>query len=298
MLRSILASAVLLVALPAQVIETLGSTTTQPTGASRAKASLFKVDSSALLLEFEFHLNMTQPDTLTFFAYRHHSRTAGSTLEWTHQVSVPATSGPQFVSTGPIALNLVAGNYYAIGVMWNNSLTYFYNTAVPAPLSFGTWQRAHTITGTTFPATISFAGSDAAVYFQRLTTVPVNTVVNTGTGCGATLPPRLVADDVFALNTTTNLELVDAASNTIALYGIASGAAMPVPLPLFGCDLWLDVSGPLATAATITSATGYAALPIALPNDPLLSGLTFTAQGLVFGTLATSFSNAVSFTIQ
>jgi hypothetical protein len=290
-----------LTALSAQVVvDTVGGTASAPTGANRAKASLYQVDTSVVLIDFAVWLDVPGPDTLTFFAYRHHSRVGTSTLEWTLPVAVTGGTGPGWYSTGPIALNLVAGNHYALGVSWVNNLTYYYSTAaVGSPVSFGNWQRAHTINSAVVPPTLSLpAGSDVAQYRQQLTSIPVPSVVRVGTGCGSTaLLPRLVADEFFVTNTTTNLELVDAAANAIGLFGLAPGATSPVPLPLFGCSIWLDVTQPIVTVASVTSATGYAALPIAVPANPLLSGQTFSAQGLVFSAAPTAVTNAVAFTI-
>jgi hypothetical protein len=286
--------------LNAQIVDIVGGTASAPTGANRAKASLYQVDTTILLLDFEVWLDVPATDTLTFFAYRHHSRTGLATLDWTLPVTVTGGGGPQWYSTGPIALHLVGGNHYALGVSWVNNLTYYYSTATPgAPVSFGNWQRAHTINSAALPPTLTLpAGTDIAQYRQRLTSVPVPAVVSTGTGCSSTaLLPRLVADEFFAVNTTTNLELVDTAATAIAVFGLGAGPAAAVPLPLFGCSIWLDITQPIVTLAQVTSAAGYASLPVAVPNNPVLVGQTFSAQGLVFGAVAVDVSNAVSFTI-
>src|SRR5688572_24400757 len=96
-----------LAALPAQIVETVGGTTTSPSGTNRGKGSLYRVDTSVFLIDFEMHLNVPSPDTLTFFLYRHHSRTGPATLEWTHQVQVTGGIGAAWYSTGPIAMPLV-----------------------------------------------------------------------------------------------------------------------------------------------------------------------------------------------
>lgn len=286
-----------LATLPAQLIETIGGTTASPSGTNRGKGSLYRVDTSVYLIDFEMHLNVPGPDTLTFFLYRHHSRTGLATLDWTLQVPVTGGIGAAWYSTGPIVLPLVAGNYYVLGAYWTSNVQYFYTTATQPPLSFGAWQRAHTFLNA-LPATVSLTGSDIACYYQRFTTIAVPAVVNTGTGCSsAAVAPRLVADDFFAVNATTTLELADALPTSIALFAFANNGALPVPIPLFGCSLWLDITGPVNTFVTLTDGTGYANLPIGVPNNPALSGLTLSAQGLVFGTTSIDMSNAVSFTV-
>jgi hypothetical protein len=298
MLRSLAVVLVLLTSLPAQIVDVVGGTSTAPTLSNRAKASLYAVTTTVSLLEFEAWLNVPGPETLTFFAYRHHSRTGASTLEWTLPVTVAGGTGPGWYSTGPINLPMVAGNYYVLGVSWVGSVTYYYSTASQgSPVSFGSWQRAHTLNNP-LPATLTLTGSDSAQYHQRLTSVPTVGVLNTGTGCSATtLVPRLVADGYFTLNATSALELVDALPNGICLFGLAVGGATPVPVPLFGCSIWLDFTYPIVTLAALASPTGYAGLPIAVPNDPLLLSTTYSGQGLVFGPTAIDVTNAVSFTI-
>lgn len=300
MIRPLLAFAIATLAcLPAQIIDTIGGQTSAPSGALRGKGSLFAVNTSVVLTEYEMYFNVPAQETLTWFIYRHHSRSGTASLLWTSQTTVPGGIGPAFYSTGPIAVPLVAGNHYMIGCYWQGSITYYYSTATTgSPVSFGTWQRAHTLNAPPAPTFSIPAGVDVAQYYQRLTTVPVNSVVNTGTGCSATtLLPRLVAGNFFSLGTTTQLELVDAAPSTIALFGLAGGPALPAPFPLFGCSIWLDVSGPVATVATLASATGYANLPVAVPGNPALLGTSYTSQGLVFGA-AIDVANAVTFTIQ
>jgi hypothetical protein len=250
------------------------------------------------LIEFEFHLDVPGPETLTFFSHRHHSRAGNATLEWLHPVTVAGGTGPGWYSTGPIALPLIAGNHYTLGVSWAGNVTYYYTTGpTNTPVSFGSWQRAHTTTNPP-PTTLALpAGVDVAQYYQRLTTVATPIVVNTGTSCTtAMLEPRLVASGPFAVNTTESLELVDAAATSIALFALANGPALPAPLPLFGCDLWLDLAGGFATFAAITDGTGYGNLDITVPNSPGLFGVQFSSQCLVFGP-AIDVTNTVSFTI-
>ena len=106
------------------------------------------------------------------------------------------------------------------------------------------FQRAHTFTGS-LPTTVALGGSDIARYYQQFTRVAVPAVVNTGTGCSSTtLVPKLVADDFFAINSTSSLELVDAVPAAIGLFGLANNAASPVPIPLTDARIELTVDGP------------------------------------------------------
>ncbi|HEX6811590.1 MAG TPA: hypothetical protein VF384_08215 [Planctomycetota bacterium] len=299
MLRPLLAFLFLsLTTLPAQLVtETAGGTTTAPSGANRGKGSLFRVDTSVLLLDFAMQLNVTVPDTLTFFMFRHHSRTGVATLEWTHQVPVAGGGGPQWYSTGPVALNLVAGNYYVLGAYWTSTVTYYYSTSASPQMSWGVWQRAHTFTGS-IPPTVTLTGSDIANYYMQFQSIVVPAVVNTGTGCSAVAPvPRMVADNFFSVGALSSIEICDAAAGSIALFGFAPNGALPFGIPLFNCLLWLDISQPVLTFASLTT-SGFASLPIAVPADPGLFGQTYSLQGLLFGATTIDMTNAVSFTIQ
>lgn len=276
----------------AQIIDTLGSTALAAT-TGQAKANLFAVDTSVVLIGMEWYLDIPGNDTLTFFCYRHHSRTGSATLEWTLPVPVTGGGGPAWYSTGPIALELAAGNHYALGVAFQSTLTYYFSVAAGgAPVSFGSWQRGHTPLNP-LPATLSLGGFDGAQYHQRITSLPVNSVVPVGAGCG---PARLVAAGFYAINGSQTLELVDAAPNAFGVFALAVGPALPVALPVFGCDLWLDLAQ-FATGGTFTDAFGYASLTLALPNNPALVGSTYTAQALDLGG-APRLTNAVQFTIQ
>jgi hypothetical protein len=117
-----------------------------PVRTATSKGNVFRVDSTVLLFEFEMYLNVPGPEVLTFFVHRHHSRTGTSALLFTTNVTVNGTGlGPMWYSSGPIALPLVAGNHYNLGVAWPGSLTYHYTvSATGTPVSFGAWMRATT----------------------------------------------------------------------------------------------------------------------------------------------------------
>lgn len=277
-----------LVPLTAQTVETIGGTTTAPLRTNTSKASVIRVDSSVLLIDYAMYLNVPGQETLTWFLYRHHSRTGAATLEWTQQVTVNGTGvGPAWYSTGPIALPLIEGNHYMIGVGWPGSLTYHYTTSsAPLPLSFGSWQRAHT---PGFPPASTYtiaSGIDTAVYYQQFTTVPFAGVDIVGTSCGATATlPRLVASGAPTLGATKVLDLVDATPNALGVVSLALGPTLPVPLPMFGCNIWLNINGPLASTAVPLSATGTASLPMTMPANPAFYGIPMSAQA---GVLAAS----------
>ena len=298
MLRTLFAITLATALLPAQTTETVGGTNAMVAGSNRGKASLYAVDQTVVLTEFEVFLDVPPNETLTFFAHRHHSRTGTATLAWSLPVTVAGGGGPLWWSTGPIAMPLVAGNYYTLGVSWAGVVTYFYSTAsTGAPVSFGSWQRAHTTSNPPPTTLVLPAGVDVAQYHQRLTTIATPAVVDVGTGCNpAGLAPRLVATGLFRLNSSEGLELVDAAANSVAVHALANGGALAAPLPLFGCSLWLDVFGGYVTLPALTSAAGYHRLTIPIPNNAGLVGAGFAGQSVVLGP-TTTVTNAVAFTI-
>jgi hypothetical protein len=287
--------AALLAPVTAQTVDTIGGTTTATQRTNSSKASLFRIDSSVLLLDYEMYLNVPGQETLTFFLHRYHSRAGVYTLEWSQQVAVNGTGvGAAWYSTGPIALPLIEGNYYMIGVGWPGTLTYHYITsATNAPVSFGAWQRAMS---PAHPVPVTYniaAGHDSAMYHQRLTTVPFPNVDVVGTGCtSGTVIPRLVAAGVPTIGATKSLDVVSAAANSLAIVAVALGHTMVAPVPLFGCDLWLDLSAPMATTALITSATGIVSQPLSIPQDPAYLGLQLSAQAGVLST-GVDFTNAL-----
>jgi hypothetical protein len=295
-LPALLATA--LATLPAQTVDVVGGTSSAPSRTNTSKCSLYRVDTTVIVIEFEVYLDVPGPETLTFFSYRHHSRTGTATLDWVYPVQVAGGIGPSWYSTGPIVLPLIGGNHYTLGVSWPGTLTYYYSTgATNSPVSFGSWQRAHTVSNP-LPATLNLpSGVDIAQYHQRITTIPTTAVTTVGTSCGgSTLLPRLVANGMFTVGSTRSLELVDASPTALGVFSIALGPTLPVPFPMFGCSIWINIGSGSATLATITSAAGYASLPFAVPNVPSLVGRQFSAQAGVLST-GVDVTNAVDFTI-
>ena len=282
----------------AQTVDTLGGVNTASTRTNSAKGSVYRCDQTVFVMDYEMYLNIPGPETLTFFVYRHHSRSGSYALEWTGSYQVAGGGGPAWYGTGPVGITLAEGNHYLLGVSWPGSLTYYYSTgATNTPTSFGSWQRANTLTNP-LPANYSVAaGVDVAMYHQRLTTIPTAAVDIVGTGCGATPAPRLVAAAPLAVGATRNLEVVEAAANTLAVYAIALGATIPAPIPALGCNVWLTLGGAVANLIQVTSATGYAAVPFAVPADPAYAGLQLSVQAVVLGGSA-AFTNALDLQVQ
>lgn len=281
-----------LAALPAQVIDTLGGTALSAT-TGNAKVNLLDVTASRWLTEMEWYLDIPAgANTLTWFVYRHHSRNGLATLEWTQSVTVTGGGGPGWYSSGPLLLQLAAGNHYGLGLAFSSPLTYSFDIGQPAAaFSFGNWQRGMT-PPVPLPTQLDFTGSDAARYHQRITTLPTNAIAPVGTPCGAGPGPRLVADGFFVLGTSQTMELVAAAPSALSLFALGAIPTVWQPLPVFGCDLWLNL-GAFATVPVLTDATGLARLTLGVPNNPLLAGQGWAWQSLVFAPAGPLLSNAV-----
>lgn len=283
--------------LPAQFVETVGGMASQPVGGNFGKSSLYRVDSSRLLFNFEVHLNLAGPDNITFFAYRHPQRDGNATLEWTLTVPVTGGGGPQWYSSGPIALPLVCNNYYLLGASWSLPTTVYYYTVVASgsPVSFGAWIRARTHT-LPLSATTPITGSDGAQYYQRITTLPLGSVGCVGTGCGS-VPPRLVASATPTLGTTVNLHITNASPSGLGVYAFTFGPTLPSPVTLFGCPVWLNLGGGAVTNGTILDSLGFGTLPLSIPNNPSYTGMQLSLQSGVLSGPSINVSNAVDLTL-
>jgi len=282
--------------LPAQIVDTVGGMGSSPNRANLAKANVFSVDKTVMLLKLEIYLNVPGAETLTFFRYRHHSQKGAYLKDWSKVVKVNGT-GAAWYSPGQIVLPMIAGNHYLLGVSWVGATTYYYNLGTTGqPLSFGTWYSGRTPTG--IPSSISIGGVDRAQYYQRLTSVPFGRVLSIGTPCTSATSPRLVAAELAAAGGKFSLDLVESAASTPAVFVLGRGAALAKAIPVFGCSLWLNpTSGLILTFPTMTSSTGTASLNLPIPNDPWYSGFVLSWQGIVVGKSATPLTNAVQFTL-
>jgi len=296
---SLTAVALLAASLTSQTVVTVGGTNSAPSRANTAKANMFQVDSTVLLQEIEMFLDVPGPETLTWFVYRHHSRTGASSLLFQTTTNVTGGTGAGFYSSGPIVLPLVCGNHYLIGCSWAGTVTYHYNTSSAGSLvAFGNWQRGNTLTPP-LPATYNFsAGTDIAQYYQRLTTLPLNGVdCGPGAACTSTTDPRLVANGSPLQGASFDLDVVEATGPGLVIYAFADGPPLTSPTPLRNCSVWLDLSAPITIYSAFTNASGEATQTFPVPVNPLLQGFAISVQAGILSSGNVDMTNVLGLVV-
>ncbi|MFO7619012.1 MAG: hypothetical protein R6W91_05090, partial [Thermoplasmata archaeon] len=164
------------------VQKTFGSFLEQWQGANRDRGNVYQVATSTTLSMIEFYLTISTSTQLYFFVYE------GPTLTGTYneifEISIPNSgTGTGWYSSGPINVNLIAGNYYYIGTAWIGDATTTYGrSTTPGVIStsFGsliTGQAYNLAYNPTPPpplyTTINqlCTSGQFAPYYQRLTTL-------------------------------------------------------------------------------------------------------------------------------
>lgn len=109
------------------------------------------------------------------------------------------------------------------------------------------------------------------------------------TGTGG-YEPGLAVSPMPILGRTTAVQVREAVAGTIGLVGFSE--QQPVAIPFAGGLLSLDdpvVTFPFLTSGSAgTAGAGTAAVPLVIPNDPMLAGLRLTAQAAVLDAQAIS----------
>jgi hypothetical protein len=283
--------------LPAQAaVDTVGSTATSAGGANIARGNLFRVDSSRTLQQIEMFLGITLPaQNLTWSVYQHHSPTGAATLVWSSTVNTPA-AGTAWYGSGPIAVPLVAGNWYSFGVGWTGPITYYWLANGPTPVSFGEWQSGRLFANPP-PPSISFTGTDIAQYHQRVTTVPLAGVAVVGAGCtGSWPPPRLVLSAQPTNGTTPDMVVASGEGFAPAVLVLAAGGTLATSWSFLGCPVWL--ANMVAAVPLQLDVTGAASVPLVLPATPAIVGFTFSAQALLQDVAGPALTNAIDVVVQ
>ncbi len=192
--------------------------------------------------------------------------TLPSPVNYNSQVLVEA--GSVYVRFWPgDALNVVTS--HNAGASWQLVLG-----PVSGGLSPGSDRNVHIVRGTN-PSTLgtgyyAYAGIGS-------TTLGIATAGNGG------ITPRLRALGLPFQGTTTTLQVSGAVGGSAG--GLAVSFAPPAPLPLGSAIVW-PTTAPLLFVFATSGAVGAPGagtfqLPVAIPLNPFLAGMSFTSQGLV-----------------
>jgi hypothetical protein len=278
------------------VVDTVGSPSTSATLSNTARGNMFRVDSSRTLQQIEMYLGINLPaQNLSWSVYRHHSQYGPATLVWSSVVNTPAT-GSTWYGSGPIAVPLVAGNWYSFGVGWTGPITCYWLANGATPVSFGEWQSGRLFANPP-PPSISFTGTDIAQFHQRVTTVPLAGVAVVGAGCTGSWPtPRLLLSAQPTHGTTPDLVIAGGEVFAPAVLAVAVGGTHTTPVPFLGCPVWL--ANVVAAVPLQLDVDGVASVPFALPATPALVGFPFSAQALLQDVAGPAMTNAIDVVVQ
>jgi hypothetical protein len=133
--------------------------------------NFFSVTSGRTLSRIEQYMNPAMATTLTWHVYE--STTQTGTYTSISNTMTTSTTGEGYQASAALAVPLVAGRFYAIGLSWTTPATGFgYQQTNPAQtVSFGTVVSAYI--STSAPTTTLAYSSTTSFWFpQRLTTAP------------------------------------------------------------------------------------------------------------------------------
>jgi hypothetical protein len=152
---------------PAETEEIVGSALLSGLGVGDGVGNFYSVTTDVLLIEIEQRLNIPDGMTLRYFVYESSSKT-GTYNKIFEQEVTNAGTGLQWYSSGAVAVPLVTGKFYFIGVSWQGAANYYYDFSAPNTVSFGTQLSG---SHRSYPPTNTKAFSDNQLaYYQRLTT--------------------------------------------------------------------------------------------------------------------------------
>lgn len=152
---------------PANTEELVGSALLSGLGSGDGVGNFYSVTTDVQLIEIEKRLNIPDGMTLRYFVYESSSKTGTYSKIFEKEVTGAGT-GLQWYSSGAVAVPLVTGKFYFIGVSWQGVANYYYDFSAPNTVSFGTQLSG---SHRPYPPTNTKAFSDNQLaYYQRLTT--------------------------------------------------------------------------------------------------------------------------------
>lgn len=193
------------------------------------RVNVFRCDVDRLLTGIEHHLGVPWSRPLQFLVYESTTFPGVFTRIHINQVDSGPKSG--WHGSGPIAVPLSAGKYYAIGAAWDIQSTYYYCRPTAEPVSWGI--RLGNQLGATPPPQQLECKTTEFSYHQRLTTVgspgyvPAGHIVSTPID----LPAGGAWGDVrfgstVPADTSLAVDVVDHPSGALLRADVASGASL------------------------------------------------------------------------
>lgn len=155
--------------LAAATVDIVGDASHPEFGTGLAKGNSYQVDVNTTLNNAEFRLTFSDTQTLTFYVFQSGVE-FGTYNEIYRDSRVVTGTGEGWYSTGPISINMSAGNHYIIAVSWNGSMIYHWGIGDSQPVSFGFHTHGYATGTDPLPVTIDSDANDQAIYYQRLTT--------------------------------------------------------------------------------------------------------------------------------
>lgn len=154
-------------AAPAGNEDSVGSALLSGLGVGDGVGNFYSVTTNVQLIKIEKRLNIPDAMTLRYFVYESTSKTGTYNKIFEKEVTGAGT-GLQWYSSGAIAVPLVNGKFYFIGVSWQGVANYYYDFSAPNTVSFGTQLSG---SHRSYPPTDTRLFSDNQIaYYQRLTT--------------------------------------------------------------------------------------------------------------------------------
>lgn len=230
-----------------------GSQTTSPTPGGIA-INYFRASQDSLLVQIEHWIDTSTDQDLVFAVYEASDIAGPWSGLYSDIVRIEAT-GPGFYSSGPLAVEIQGGFYYAIGVSWTAGAVRWQDGPAGA-YSIGTWVGDLGLPG---PGTLTpEAGPDTTPtpQFQRLTTI--EGYVRSGTIQTPPIEPfpavqqwgTLTFESQEPGDSVITVDVLDA-GGTVVIAGVASGT----DLHAAGVDAAMYPQ--ICLRATLESPSGY-----------------------------------------
>jgi hypothetical protein len=289
------------VPLRAQQAEIIGSLVGRTAHAALAKGNCLRIDRTVVLTDFAFYLELAEAQSLVFTIHRAVREDATYVLEqsWV----VPAEpAGPSWYSPTALYVPLLAGNHYLLSVSWSGTLTYAFHPAAAWPISCGEQRYAYWSGAHPLPSELAARNEMPATYLMSLTTQapsrfdPQTRVRGDGCAPSGLAAPQLTSTEMPLLGNRNFALEVAASAVARPTWLWITPYALPNPLTIGACDLYLDLRGPLIAIGPVpTQANEVARFPIAIPYDPAIRGVEVPLQAAAYDLAsgAVDLSNAL-----